>query len=111
MTSRLRTAVVMTAREVARNRTAGVLGLVLPLLFYALALLMTSERIVVFQLASISLEPDIEVSGRPEVLVFMALIAIGFMSAFFGVNLIGSPSMKSPSHPRVQATARAIFCS
>ena len=88
MTSRLRIAVAMTARETARNRTACVLALVLPLLFYGLALLMTSERIVVFQLASVSLEPDIEVPGRSEVLVFMALIAIGFMSAFFGVNLI-----------------------
>jgi hypothetical protein len=88
VTSRLRTAVWMTAREAVRNRTACVLALVLPLLFNGLALLMTSERIVVFQLASISLEPDIEVSGRSEVLVFMALIAIGFMSAFFGVNLI-----------------------
>ena len=78
----------MTAREVARNRTACALALILPLLFYALTLLMTSERIVVFQLASISLEPDVEVSGRSEVLVFMALIAIGFMAAFFGVNLI-----------------------
>ena len=78
----------MTAREAARNRTACVLALVLPLLFNGLTLLMTSERIVVFQLASISLEPDIEVPARSEGLVFMALIAIGFMSAFFGVNLI-----------------------
>jgi hypothetical protein len=78
----------MTAREVARNRTACVLALVLPLLFNGLALLMTSDRIVVFQLASVSLEPDTEVPARSEVLVFMALIAIGFMSAFFGVNLI-----------------------
>ena len=77
MTSRLLVAVTMTAREVARNRTACVLALVLPLLFYALAVLMTSERIVVFQLASLSLEPDIEVSGRSNALVFMALIAIG----------------------------------
>ena len=88
MTGKLRTAVVMTARETVRNRTACVLALVLPLLFNGLTLLMTSERIVVFQLASISLEPDIEVPARSEVLVFMALIAIGFMSAFFGVNLI-----------------------
>jgi hypothetical protein len=88
MTSRLRTAVVMTARETVRNRTACVLAFLLPLFFYGLTLLMTSERIVVFQLASVSLEPDIEVSGRSEVLVLMALIAIGFMSAFFGVNLI-----------------------
>ena len=85
---RLRTAVGMTARETARNRTACVLALVLPLLFNGLALLMTSERIVVFQLASVSLEPDIEAPARWEALVFMALVAIGFMSAFFGVNLI-----------------------
>jgi len=88
MTNRLLVAVTMTAREAARNRTACVLALILPLLFYGLALLMTSERIVVFQLASRSLEPDIEVAGRSEALVFMALIAIGFMSAFFGVNLM-----------------------
>lgn len=88
MTSRLGTAVWMTAREVLRNRTACVLALVLPLLFYGITLVMMVERIVVFQLASVSAEPDLEVPARSEVLVFMALIAIGFMSAFFGVNLI-----------------------
>ena len=88
MTSRLRTAVAMTAKETARNRTACVLGFVLPLLFYGLTVLTTSERIVVFELGSVSLEPDIEVPARTEGLVFMSLIAIGFMSAFFGVNLI-----------------------
>ena len=91
----------MTAREAVRNRTACVLALVLPLLFNGLTLLMTSERIVVFQLASISLEPDVEVPARSEVLVFMALIAIGFMSAFFGVNLI-------QKHGRTNR--RLVFC-
>jgi ABC-2 type transport system permease protein len=88
MMRRLHIAVVMTARETVRNRTACVLAFLLPVLFYALTLLMTSERIVVFQLASVSLEPDVEAPARSETFVFMALVAIGFMSAFFGVNLI-----------------------
>ena len=88
MMRRFRTAVEMTARESARNRTACALALLLPLLFNGLAWLTTSERIVVIQLASVSLEPDIEVPARWQAMVFMALIAIGFMSAFFAVTLV-----------------------
>jgi hypothetical protein len=85
---RLRTAIFMTARQVMRNRAAGVLALVLPILFYTLTVLTTSTHIVVFELASVSAEPDIELSARSGALTFMALVSIGFLSAFLGVNLM-----------------------
>jgi hypothetical protein len=85
---RIRTAILMTARQVMRNRAAGVMALVLPLVFFTLTVLTTSKRIVVFELASVSLEPDIELPARSGALTFMALVSIGFLSAFLGVNLV-----------------------
>ncbi len=78
----------MTARQMMRNRAAGVMALVLPLVFFSLTVLTTSTRIVVFELASVSLEPDIELPARTGALTFMALVSIGFLSAFLGVNLV-----------------------
>jgi hypothetical protein len=85
---RLRTAILMTARQVMRNRAAGVMALVLPLLFFTLTVLTTSKRIVVFELASISAEPDLEIPARFGALTFMALVSVGFLAAFLGVNLM-----------------------
>src|SRR5262245_12636368 len=101
MNRRLQTAVLMTAREVIRNRTAAALSLILPLLFYFLVVLTTSDRIVVFQLASLSQEPDLEAPARFEALIFMALIAVGFISAFLGVNLI---------QKQAAVNRRLVFC-
>jgi ABC-2 type transport system permease protein len=85
---RLRTAILMTAHHVMRNRIAGALALILPVLFFTLTVVTTSMRTVVFELASAVADPDIEMPARSGSLTFMAMVSIGFLSAFYGVNLM-----------------------
>lgn len=85
---RLKTAFVMTAMMLLRNRVALTLFVVLPVLFYALIAITTTDAPVTFVLAAVSADTGIEVSRRQEAIVFMGLAAVGFISAFLGFYLI-----------------------
>jgi hypothetical protein len=98
---RLRTAISMTGRQLMRNPAAGVMALVLPLLFFTLTVLTTSKRIIVFELASMSPDPDLEIPARFGALTFMALVSVGFLAAFLGVNLM---------QKYAEGNRRLVFC-
>ena len=85
---RLLTAFVLTAMTLLRNRIALTLFVLLPVLFYALIAITTTDAPVAFSLAAVALDTIIEVSRREEAIVFMGLAAVGFVSAFLGFYLI-----------------------
>ena len=84
----IRTGLLMTAKELLRNRIALILFLLIPSLFNTLIVLTTRDRPITLYLASISEETFFKVSERSETLVFIALAAAGFIAAFLGLNLI-----------------------
>ena len=86
--SPLSTAFVLTGMTLLRNRVALTLFVVLPVLFYLLIVITTTDAPVAFTLAAVSADTMIEVSRREEALVFMGLAAVGFISAFLGFYLI-----------------------
>jgi len=85
---RLLTAFLLTAMTLLRNRIALMLFVLLPVLFYALIAITTTDAPVAFALAAVSADTIIEVSRREEAIVFMGLAAVGFISAFLGFYLI-----------------------
>jgi hypothetical protein len=86
--SRLITAFRLTALTLLRNRVALVLFVLLPVLFYVLILITTTDAPVTFLLPAVSASAAVEVSRRDEALVFMGLAAVGFVSGFLGLYLI-----------------------
>ena len=84
----IKTGLVMTAKEVLRNRIALILFLLIPSLFNTLIVLTTKDRPITLHLASIPEGTFFKVSERNETLVFIALAAAGFIAAFLGLNLI-----------------------
>jgi hypothetical protein len=84
----LLTSCLLTAKELARNRFALVLLLVIPLLFFTLVRITTTEETWSFRLASVSEDLLIEVSGRKESLIFVGIAAVGLLSSFLALNLI-----------------------
>jgi len=86
--SRLLTSFLLTGMTLVRNRIALTLFVVLPVVFYVLIVVTTTDAPVIFNLASVGPDAAIEVSRREEALVFMGLAAVGFISAFLGFYLI-----------------------
>jgi hypothetical protein len=85
---KFKVSLALSALMLSRNRTALVLMVILPISFYALVDLTTANRTIVFELASLASDPDIEVSARYEGVTFMGLISVGFISAFLALTLI-----------------------
>ena len=85
---RLLTSFALTAMTLLRNRIALTLFVLLPVLFYALIAITTTDAPIGFTLAAVSPDTLIDVSRREEALVFMGLAAVGFVSAFLGFYLI-----------------------
>ena len=77
----------MSVRELLRSRIALILFLVIPALFYAVILLTTTHKEIVFKLASVSEYVFIRVSQRREALVFIGLAAVGLLTSFLALNL------------------------
>jgi hypothetical protein len=77
----------MSVRELLRSRIAVILFLIIPTLFYAVILLTTTHKEIVFRLASVSEEMFIRVSQRQEALVFIGLAAVGLLTSFLALNL------------------------
>lgn len=109
--AQLATAWAMTMRQLVRMRLALVLLFVIPALFDAIIVLTTSDVETSFRLASIprqaSEEPDeggplaavdllapepegarVSAPRRSEALVFIGVVAVGLVSAFFALHLI-----------------------
>ena len=86
--ARLRTSALLTAAELARNRFAICLLLVIPILFFALVWLTVADKPVAFRLASVSRNALVEVSARRESLAFIAVAAAGLLASFLALNLI-----------------------
>jgi hypothetical protein len=84
----VKTSCVMTAKELGRNRFALVLLVVIPMLFFTLVSLSTSEHPVAFRLASVSEDTVVQVSARNETLLFIGIAAVGLLSSFLALNLI-----------------------
>jgi hypothetical protein len=84
----IKTGWVMTVRELIRNRFALILLFVIPSLFYVLVALTTSDRLLTFQLASISEKVFVEISERSESLMFIGLASMGLLTSFLALNLI-----------------------
>jgi len=86
--TRCRVAFRMTALALLRNRVAITLMIILPILFYALIAITTSDAVIAFLLPSVSDNTFVTVSRKREGLVFMGLAAVGFISAFLAFHLI-----------------------
>jgi hypothetical protein len=84
----IKTGCVMTVRELMRNRVALILLFGIPTLFYALVALTTTDRRIIFILASILEGTIVEVSERSESLIFIGLAAIGLLASFLALNLV-----------------------
>jgi len=78
---------MMTMAEMRRSRIALILFFVIPSVFYAVILLITTHRPIAFRLASISLKSLITVSQRDEAMVFIGLAAVGVLTSFLALHL------------------------
>jgi hypothetical protein len=77
----------MSGRELLRSRIALILLFLIPTVFYAVILLTTTHKAIIFKLASVSEQAVIQVSQRHEALIFIGLAAVGLLTAFFALNL------------------------
>jgi hypothetical protein len=92
---------VMSVRELLRNRLVLVLAALLPLISFAFAVLSTGERTIAVRLAQAPLAVLTEATERDQAILFLAVAAVGLMSAFFGANLV---------QQRVEANRRLVLC-
>ena len=84
----LKTGILMTVREMARNRFALILLLTVPGLFFALVYLTMGDNPVAFKLASVSEDAIVEVSAQKQSLIFIGVAAVGLLTSFLALNLI-----------------------
>jgi len=92
---------ILAVKELLRNRIALIFILLIPSLFFTLIVATTSDRPILFKLASISEATVFEVGERKEALIFMGLATIAFISSFLGLNLV-------QKHPDVDR--RLVLC-
>lgn len=86
--SRVVTSATMTARTLARNRTALLLLVLIPAVFLAFVELTTGDRTITFQLPSAGPPGLVSASQRHEALVFVGLAAVGVLTAFVALDLL-----------------------
>lgn len=82
------TGCVMTAKELLRRRIVILLLFLIPTLFYAIVALTTTERLIIFKLASVSEDTFVEVSERSESLIFIGIAAVGLLTSFLALTLV-----------------------
>lgn len=99
--ARLKTYLLMSGKELLRNRLALLLLFIIPSLFYFLTRLTIPDREIAFKLAAVSEGTVIHVSERSEALIFIGLAAVGVISSFLGLIL---------SQKDAAATQRLILC-
>lgn len=84
---RVGTALVLGARDLLRRRVVLLMLLVVPTVFLGLTHLTTSEEPLSFLLPSLGEGQFVVVAQRAEALVFVALAAVGALSAFLALGL------------------------
>lgn len=97
----LRTALVMTARDLVRRRIVLLLMLLVPAFFFSVILVITTDKPVWFQLSAFEDEDHLEVTQRGEAMVFIGLAAAGVLAAFLAMNL---------AQRDAQALRRLVLC-
>jgi len=86
--SRLYISTALITRMIIRRRIVPVLMFVIPSVFFFVVHLTTSDRIVPFELASLTPQQFIEVSERFCSFVFFSVASVGFLSSYIGLILI-----------------------
>lgn len=84
---KFKTALTLSWLEMIRNKTSLLLILVLPGLFELLIYLTTPNHLVSFELGALKAGDYINVSARSEAFVFMAVVAVAFITGFTGLAL------------------------
>jgi hypothetical protein len=95
------TSSAMSVRELLRNRLVLTLAALLPLISFAFAVASTGDRVVTIRLAQAPVEALTEAAERDQAILFLAVAAVGLMSAFFGANLV---------QQRVEVNRRLVLC-
>lgn len=84
----LRTALLLTARDLLRSRMVLLLLVIIPSLFLGLVTLTSSRKPLGFKLAAAPGCPVVEVSERDESLIFVAAAATGLLASYLALGLI-----------------------
>jgi hypothetical protein len=95
------TAAAMTLRESARNRLVLVLGLLLPLVFFAIVFATTRTRSIPVEIGESSASQPMQTDERRVTLIFIGLAAAGLLAAFFAANLV---------QRRIDTDRRLVLC-
>lgn len=95
------TAAAMTLRESARNRLVLVLGLLLPLVFFAIVFATTRTRMIPVEIGESSASQPMQTDERRVTLIFIGLAAAGLLAAFFAANLV---------QRRIDTDRRLVLC-
>jgi len=85
---KIKISIIMTLKELIRNRVAIILFFLIPALFYLIIYLTNTHRLISFKLASVNEGVYIEVSERNESFIFIGLAAVGLLSSFLSLNLV-----------------------
>ena len=99
--NRILVAARMTLRELARGRLALGLAAAVPLLFFAVAALVSSRRDLAVELAAAPTAAPITVDERSQSFVFLAVAAASVIGAFMAAALV---------QRRVAASRRLVLC-
>jgi hypothetical protein len=79
---------VMTLKEVLRNRISILLFFLIPTLFFIIIILTTTDRILAFKLSAVSESTYVEVSEQNESLIFIGMAAVCLITSFISLNLL-----------------------
>ena len=82
------TAAAMTARESVRNRLVLALGLLLPLVFFAVVFATTRSRPMPVEFGESGSSAPMHADERHQTLIFIGIAAAGLLAAFFAANLV-----------------------
>ena len=86
--SRLKIALLMTGKEILRNRIVLLLFFLIPLVFYLLTVITTKTAPMMFQLAAVPKSPTVLVNQREAGIVFIGLTSVALLAAFVCMFLI-----------------------
>lgn len=87
-TKRILTGLLMVLKMLFRRRIVIIALIVIPLAFLTVVELTTSDRMILFKLASLDEDTVLEVSQRGISLAFFSITSTGFLVSFLALNLI-----------------------
>ena len=85
---KIRISIIMTIKELIRNRVAVILFFLIPALFYIIVYLTNTDNLISFKLALVNESSYIEVSEKNESFIFIGLAAVGLLSSFLSLSLV-----------------------